>query len=118
MISCPAILKSDIRSHYDVATLFYWLLWGRHLHHGLWDGDESAPQAQQQLTETVARLVGIEQGERVLDVGCGMGGSSIHLARAHGCRVTGITLSPVQRQWATMSARWNRAGKNTEFRRA
>lgn len=118
MIACPTVKKDEIRSHYDLATLFYWLLWGRHLHHGLWEGDESAPQAQQQLTETLARLAGIEHGERVLDVGCGMGGSSIHLARRHGCRVTGITLSRVQRHWATMSARWNRAARNVEFHRA
>lgn len=118
MISCPTVKKAEIQNHYDVATLFYWLLWGRHLHHGLWEGSESPQVAQQQLTETVARLAGIEHGERVLDVGCGMGGSSIHLSRRHQCQVTGITLSPVQRHWATMSARWNRAARNTDFRRA
>src|SRR5262245_8248095 len=109
MISCPAVKKEEIQSHYDLGTLFYWLLWGRHLHHGLWEGDESASQAQQQLTETLARLAQIAPGDRVLDVGCGMGGSSIHLARHNRCRVTGITLSPVQRHWAALSARWNRA---------
>ena len=55
MIACPTVRKQDIRSHYNLTTLFYRLLWGRHIHHGLWSGDESATVAQQQLTETLAR---------------------------------------------------------------
>jgi tocopherol O-methyltransferase len=49
MIVCPSVRKQDIRSHYNLTTLFYRLLWGRHIHHGLWSGDESASVAQQQL---------------------------------------------------------------------
>ena len=45
MISCPSVEKDAIRSHYDLATLFYRLLWGRHIHHGLWEADEPAPVA-------------------------------------------------------------------------
>jgi tocopherol O-methyltransferase len=32
----------------------------------------------------------------MLDVGCGIGGSSRHIARTFGCDAEGITLSPVQ----------------------
>ena len=116
MIECPSVAKRVVRQHYDLVTPFYWLLWGRHIHHGLWDGQESPAQAQQQLTDTLVREAGIRGGEAVLDVGCGMGGSAIHLARNLGCRVQGITLSPLQRFWASSAARWNRVASSTHFR--
>lgn len=116
MITCPTVRKDVIRWHYDLATVFYRLLWGRHIHHGLWEGSESPGIAQQKLTETLAAAAAIEPGNRVLDVGCGMGGSSIFLARRRGCRVEGLTLSPVQRAWAACSARWQGVAAQAQFR--
>ena len=114
------------------------MLWGRHIHHGLWDAplvvppsgsgtlerasSESLPVpisatiAAQRLTETLAREAGIRPQDAVLDVGCGMGGSSIHLARSLGCTVTGVTLSPFQRLWAQSAARWHGVGTSVKFR--
>jgi tocopherol O-methyltransferase len=117
MIACPSVRKESIRSHYDLATAFYRMLWGPHIHHGLWDATESPAEAQLKLTDTLAREAGIRGGERVLDVGCGMGGSSIHLARRLGCDVTGLTLSGVQRWWATASAWSSGVGRRTRFLR-
>jgi tocopherol O-methyltransferase len=115
MISCPTVSKHQIRAHYDLGSLFYRLLWGRHIHHGLWQADESPSVAQQRLTETLAREARIARGERVLDVGCGLGGSSIYLARELECRLTGVTLSGLQCRWAGWSA-WRRGvGRRTEF---
>jgi tocopherol O-methyltransferase len=115
MICGPPMEKRAIRVHYDWATLFYHLFWGRHIHHGLWDGSESLSQALTNLTETVVREVGLRGSERVLDVGCGTGASAIHLAKTLGCEVTGITLSPVQSRWATLTARWHGVHKQTRF---
>ncbi|HEX4130216.1 MAG TPA: methyltransferase domain-containing protein [Pirellulales bacterium] len=118
MIDCPTVSKADIQHHYDWATPFYRLLWGVHIHHGLWDREASPKAAQSRLVEAMIERAGIERGQRVLDVGCGMGGSSIHLARAAGCDVTGITLSPVQRVWAATTARWQRVSGQVRFLRA
>src|SRR5579864_7325722 len=96
-----AITIRAIRKHYNLATPFYRLLWGPHIHHGLWDADEEPRHAQRRLTEHLAVEGGVRRGDAVLDVGCGMGGSSLHLARELDCRVRGLTLSPVQRLWAT-----------------
>jgi tocopherol O-methyltransferase len=115
MISCPSVEKRVIRTHYNLATPFYRLLWGRHIHHGLWEGSESPAEAQLKLTQTLSREAGLQGGERVLDVGCGMGGSSIYLAKTLGCHVTGITLSSVQRRWASVAARLNGVGGKTRF---
>lgn len=118
MISCDSVAKRDIELHYDLGTPFYRLLWGRHIHHGLWEAGESPVDAQLRLVDTMAGLAKIGDGQQVLDVGCGMGGSAVHLARHYGCRVTGITLSRVQRHWAALSSRLQGSGRRTRFRRA
>ncbi len=115
MIACARVTKREIRLHYDLATPFYRLLWGPHIHHGVWDADAPPLQAQQQLIDRLAAAASVAAGEDVLDVGCGMGGSSIELARRYGCRVTGLTLSPVQRAWARMSAAWQGTAGRTRF---
>lgn len=118
LITCPSIEKSVIRTHYNVGTLFYRLMWGPHLHHGLWSGDELPQLAARQLTEELARLARIGLGERVVDVGCGMGGSSIWLARERDCSVTGVTISPVQRRWAATASWMKGTAESTRFLQA
>ena len=46
-----------------------------------------------EATLELAGRVNIEAGIRVLDVGCGIGGSARHLAAEYGCHVTGIDLT-------------------------
>jgi tocopherol O-methyltransferase len=115
MIEFTSVKKSVIRNHYDVSTVFYRLLWGPHIHHGYWEGNESSQAAQLQLTKKLADLAGIRIGSSVYDIGCGMGGSSQWLAKNKDCEVTGVTLSPVQRLWAATSAKVNRVSPLPKF---
>ncbi len=115
MISYEGVKKTEIRNHYELGTLFYRLLWGVHIHHGLWNADESIQLAQHQLMEHLLKASKIPRGAAVVDIGCGMGGSSIHLARHHDCRVTGVTLSGLQRCWASTSARLKGVGGSARF---
>jgi ubiquinone/menaquinone biosynthesis C-methylase UbiE len=45
-------------------------------------------------TITQAELAGVDKGMRVLDAGCGVGGSSRYLAQTYGCHVEAIDLTP------------------------
>jgi len=54
--------------------------------------DFVSPGGRELARETIARLE-LEAGARVLDVGCGLGGSAFLMAREYGLRVDGIDLS-------------------------
>ena len=97
--------KQKIRDLYDRTSPYYQSLWGAHIHHGYWiSGEETKETAQNQLIEHVARAGGLKPGCKILDVGCGFGGSSIYLAKKYGVQATGITISPVQVEMARKAA--------------
>lgn len=43
-----------VRDHYDRVSVYYRALWGDHIHHGYWEGDESPAEAQVKLVENLA----------------------------------------------------------------
>ena len=45
-------------------------------------------------SEQVLARLGLNQDQHVLDIGCGIGGTTRYMAHAYGCRVTGIDLTP------------------------
>jgi MPBQ/MSBQ methyltransferase len=76
--------------------------WGEHIHLGHY-GSPPRPKkflaAKADFVHEMARWGGLDRlpaGTTVLDVGCGIGGSSRILARDYGFEVTGITISPNQ----------------------
>ena len=78
------------------------------IHFGYWDSNvKSFPQSLIRMNEVMMETAEIQQGDRVLDAGCGVGGSSIFIAKNIGCKVTGITLSERQVQQATENAKQN-----------
>ena len=57
-------------------------------------------EAQHDKYDLVARKLDLQQGQRLLDVGCGWGGMVRHAAREYGVRALGVTLSREQAEWA------------------
>jgi tocopherol O-methyltransferase len=108
-------LVKAIRDHYDRISALYCALWGEHIHHGYWQDEEPSEVAQVTLIARLAQRAGIPRGASVLDVGCGVGGSSLWLARHLGCSVTGITISPIQVKMAAQRAIAKNLGHRARF---
>ena len=97
--------KARVIDHYNRISPYYRALWGEHIHHGYWiRGDESKDTAQVQMIEHLAEAANIQPHARILDVGCGFGGSSVYLARKYSVKATGITISPLQVEMANKAA--------------
>ena len=98
-------LYQDIREFYDASSGLWESIWGEHMHHGYYGKNGNyrldRRQAQIELIEELLLWAGYEQNntnmpQNIIDVGCGIGGSTLYLAQKFGSNATGITLSPVQ----------------------
>ncbi|PSC68197.1 gamma-tocopherol methyltransferase isoform A [Micractinium conductrix] len=100
-------LKEGIANFYDESSQLWESMWGEHMHHGYYPKG-SAPKTNQQaqidMIEETLSWAGATSAEKVVDVGCGIGGSSRYLARKFGCTARGITLSPNQAARANQMA--------------
>jgi tocopherol O-methyltransferase len=96
----PEQLRSGIANFYDRSSKLWERMWGEHMHHGYYPNGEKKNhvQAQVDMIDGVLAWAGVDEKKpaSVLDVGCGIGGSTRHIVRKYGCTGQGITLSPVQ----------------------
>ncbi|MER5362221.1 cyclopropane-fatty-acyl-phospholipid synthase family protein [Streptomyces sp. NPDC002785] len=94
--------KEAISHHYDVGNDFYELVLGPSMVYSCayWENDGNLEDAQRDKLDLVCRKLALEEGDRLLDVGCGWGSMAIHAAREYGARVTGVTLSVEQAAYA------------------
>ncbi len=95
--------KKNISYHYDLGNDFY----------GLWlddtmtyssakfeTGQESLEKAQIQKSASMVDQMGAAPGDHVLEIGCGWGGFAEYAAGERGLRVTGLTISREQHDYA------------------
>jgi hypothetical protein len=74
------VLNEGIRTFYDQSSGLWEDVWGEHMHHGFYEkggGDKkSRVGAQIDMIENLLDFAGVERASRMVDVGCGIGGSS------------------------------------------
>src|SRR5262249_29426430 len=86
------------------------------IHFGIWTpGTRSHRESLLNTNRWVAERAELRTGQRVLDAGCGLGGSSIWLAENYQVHVTGVTLSHDQARRATRSAVRRGVGDRASF---
>jgi cyclopropane-fatty-acyl-phospholipid synthase len=103
--------RRNIRHHYDLGNDFYrlWLDETMTYSSALFrTGQEPLDRAQIQKYAALADALGAAPGEHVLEIGCGWGGFAEYAAKERGLRVTGLTISRAQYEYA--QARIARAG--------
>ena len=95
----------NIADYYDQTLNHYQKWWKLNqslaVHYGLWD--EDTRNFQEALVNTnrfMMELADIQPHERILDAGCGVGGSAFYLAKQRNAKVSGITLSEKQFEYA------------------
>jgi tocopherol O-methyltransferase len=108
-------LYQEIQQFYDASSGLWEQIWGEHMHHGYYGrsgkNKVNRRQAQIDLIEELLSWAGYPETDSstnpktIIDVGCGIGGSSLYLAQKFDANVTGITLSPVQANRATDRAK-------------
>jgi cyclopropane-fatty-acyl-phospholipid synthase len=95
--------RRNIHAHYDLGNAFYerWLdptmsySSARYAH-----PDQPLDQAQHHKYETLARSIALEPNHHVLEIGCGWGGFAEFAAAEVGAKVTGVTISRAQYDFA------------------
>ncbi|MDX6726936.1 MAG: cyclopropane-fatty-acyl-phospholipid synthase [Baekduia sp.] len=99
--------RAAVRHHYDVSNDYFALFLDDSMTYScaiFSRGAKTLEEAQFVKRELVCTKLGLKEGERVLDVGCGWGAFAVHAAVQHGVHVTGITLSEPQAQRARQRA--------------
>jgi len=97
--------RRNIHAHYDLGNAFYreWLDPGMTYSAALFDpADRSGclTAAQVAKFDHILDRLGLPAGAHLLEVGCGWGGFAEHAARSRGLRVTAITISRAQFEYA------------------
>ena len=96
--------RKNIHAHYDLGNAFYgaWLDAGMTYSSARFvdGGDIGLEQAQAAKYASLARIMDLRPGHRVLEIGCGWGGFAEYAAREIGADVTGVTISREQHDYA------------------
>jgi cyclopropane-fatty-acyl-phospholipid synthase len=95
--------RRNIREHYDLSNDFFALFLDDSMMYSgaLWKtAGDSLAEAQRAKNDALGRKLQLTADDHVLEIGSGWGGWSIQAARTYGCRVTTVTISQQQFEFA------------------
>ncbi|MCY3878909.1 MAG: cyclopropane-fatty-acyl-phospholipid synthase [Rhodobacteraceae bacterium] len=100
--------RQNVKHHYDLSDELYELFLDadRQYSCAYFEHPEaSLEEAQIAKKKHIARKLLLQPGMSVLDIGSGWGGMGLTLAKDHGCKVQGVTLSSGQHSVSNLRAR-------------
>lgn len=112
--------KRNIAYHYDLGNAFYeqWLDPSMTYSSAVFDSpDDSLEAAQRNKYQSMTKLADLSPDHHLLEVGCGWGGFAAFAARKTGCRVTAITISEEQFDYARKRVHLDGLAERVEIRR-
>lgn len=112
--------QKDIIEYYETTEHSYYDSWHladvQALHFGYRDAKAKNFKASLlRMNEVMMELAPVNKGDKVLDAGCGVGGSSIFLALNNECTAIGITITPKQIAKAQAFARQKGVSNKVSF---
>lgn len=85
-----------VSRYYDVVTSFYEYAWGSSFHFSPRRRREGLRASQDRQERGVAELLGLRPGQRVADVGCGIGGPLVTIGKHSGASIVGLNFNAYQ----------------------
>jgi len=122
LFNTPVLFTNrDIADYYN-QTLNHYQKWWKldralAVHYGYWDKNtKNFAEALQNTNRVLMETASVQRGERILDAGCGVGGSAFFLANQCNAKVTGITLSEKQLEYANQKREDLRLNNLVDFK--
>ncbi len=111
--------RRNIHAHYDLGNRFYarWLDPGMTYSSALdYETDRDLERAQTRKYAALADALGARVGAHILEIGCGWGGFAEYVAKERGCKVTALTISAQQFDFARERVSMAGLGDRVEIR--
>ena len=103
--------RRNISEHYDLSNEFFALMLDPSMMYSAarWThAGQTLEEAQREKNAALCRMLRLQRGDHVLEIGTGWGGWARYAAREHGCRITTLTNST--RQYTLAGQRIRQAG--------
>lgn len=95
--------RVNIQDHYDLGNEFFALFLDPSMAYSsalFLSGKESLAEAQKAKYERICQKLNFQEGDRVLEIGCGWGSFAVYAAQNYKVHITGITISQAQYEFA------------------